>query len=496
MTHRVLLLLSVLWLSVAVMPPKARADGMTGAATWVRSWTAAPLTADGQEQLRRTGLRIARMPAAGAATTLAARVSPEGHWTFVNMAGETFTAANAGEIKRGIDILLPDAGSRRLLMVLTADSVFERGPLLAQLPKTADLELAWGDDSYKLTAGAGAGPAARYLVELKPNLAVQLTDAGAFAEAIAQLQRPLERQAVRLLKLEPAGPRSLSSTPRVDRASGRAEIDAIDPAFLVPAIGALAGQTAVIVGRIDGGTLSIRPTSGADRALLLRPVQDAAAAGDVDLIVLKSATGQQPGGRNWLWQRIEVKGLETALGHASVADFFDALGTSSNRLVMVVERPSSSRTTMDLAPLFEAPTVASTTAKLGSVLAGAVAGLAGTVEHEGATAYFRSASRKAELERRLVPYVPSAVQLLYGGLLLLGLVGVPVSWRWWRRLWPEEKASDYPSRTGLVAARVVRAFAYGALFMPLAALVAAPAMAGALIKRAMRQVTAAPKATQ
>ena len=48
--------------------------------------------------------------------------------------------------------------------------------------------------------------------------------------------------------------------------------------------------------------------------------------------------------RNWLWQKVEVKGLEQAMRHARFADFLDALGGANSRL-LVSANPSGRRTT-------------------------------------------------------------------------------------------------------------------------------------------------------
>jgi hypothetical protein len=56
----------------------------------------------------------------------------------------------------------------------------------------------------------------------------------------------------------------------------------------------------------------------------------------------------------------------------------------------------------------------------------------------------------------------------------LGLLGVPVSQVWWRRIWPPEAATDYAGRTGYLAARAVRALAFLLIFLPLTAPVSAP----------------------
>ncbi|HMS77966.1 MAG TPA: MFS transporter, partial [Burkholderiaceae bacterium] len=48
----------------------------------------------------------------------------------------------------------------------------------------------------------------------------------------------------------------------------------------------------------------------------------------VALVLLQSDKALQPGGRNWLWQTQEVKGLDDALNRSTLADFLDALGAS------------------------------------------------------------------------------------------------------------------------------------------------------------------------
>ena len=82
--------------------------------------------------------------------------------------------------------------------------------------------------------------------------------------------------------------------------------------------------------------------------------------------------------------------------------------------------------------------------------------------------------RQQELDQRLIPGVPSDVQIGYFLLLLLGLVGVPISRAWWQRLWPPELASEYEGRAGYWAARAVRGGAFLLLFLPLTAPITAP----------------------
>ena len=439
-------------------------------------------------QLQMSAQRLQRLPAPASGTWLAGRVSQEGHWTFVNATGETFTAANDGEVKRAFEILLPALGAGRANVVLTADSIFERAKLLAQLPKAVDLSIGWGDEPLKLisstTGSSTTGGPVKYLAELKPNLLIELTNEKAFAEALQLLRQPLDRQAFRVLSIEAGGPHMFSATPRVDRATGRADSDTIDPGFVLPALSALRGQTAVLVGRLAGDDLVMKPASGPARRVSWSALQAAATASDVGVLVLKSASAQQPGGRNWLWQRVEVRGLETALGHATLADFFDALGSPSNRLVLSADQASAGRISLNVWQFGTLSSLASATGTLGTALADVVAGLAGNVVHQGAVANFVSTERRRELDRRLLPFIPSAIQFLYGGLLLLGSVGIPTSWRWWRRVWPAEIAHDYPNSFGFVAAQAVRTLLYGLIFMPSVALAAAPVTLWTVLRRA------------
>src|SRR4029079_18048251 len=93
--------------------------------------------------------------------------------------------------------------------------------------------------------------------------------------------------------------------------------------------------TVLVTGRVDGRLLYVQPSSGAERSILLPDLFKAAEEADVNLVGLRAAsTPRQPGGRNWLWQKVEVKGLEQAMQHARFADFLNALGGPNNRLLV------------------------------------------------------------------------------------------------------------------------------------------------------------------
>ncbi len=247
----------------------------------------------------------------------------------------------------------------------------------------------------------------------------------------------------------------------------------IDPVSLAPAMGSVSGQTLLILGRIDHDLLYVKPSSGPERSLLTKDLFRAADNADVNLIVLQaSTTPRQPGGRNWLWQRVEVKGLEEALQHARLADFLNALGAPNRRLA-VVALPVGRRTVLDLTPAGELPGAAPTR-PVSELFYNIVSDITGKVATAAVQANLRSAERQQELDKRLMAGVSSDLQIAYLVLAVLGLIGVPVSRAWWSRIWPPEVPTEYAGRTGYWAARTVRALAFWVVFLPLTAVVAAP----------------------
>ncbi len=416
---------------------------------------------------------VRSLPARADGVALAAQATQEGHWRFVNRAGETFTAGTPEEMKRAAGVLAPDAeAGARLTLYLTEDTVFLYRRALADLPRGTELHLVAGGQSYRILR-RGEGAAERLFAEVRPSLLVELDDAERFREAIWQLSRPIDKTSVRVLALEPGGPPRLASTPGLDPATRRPLVDAIDPASLPAALGTVRGQTVLVTGRVDGRLLYVQPATGPERSLLLPDLFKAAEDADVNLIVLRAATTpRQPGGRNWLWQKVQVKGLEQAMQHARFADFLDALA-APGRHMRVSAAPSGRRTSLEIRSVAD-PVAMPAQRPVGGLFSGVVAELTGRVVTVGLDGSLRSAARQQELDWRLVPGIPSDLQIGYLALVLLGLLGVPASRGWWQRLWPPEAADDYEGRTGYWAARVVRGAAFLFLFLPLTAPAAAP----------------------
>lgn len=430
-------------------------------------------TSRATEPLANAVERINALASTSELAPLAAAASHEGHWRLVNRAGETMTAANPDELARALNVLAPEMAANpkaRLAFYLAEDTAFQHRALLKDLPK-AQLHVVVGGDAYPLTQ-SGSGARARLFALVAPQLIVELKDRALFDEAMAVLSRPLQKARIRSIALEPGGPVTIASAPRLDPESKRPLTDAIDPDRLRHTLSNLRGQTALITGRVEGERLVFKPPSGADRSLLVTDLKAAAEAADVNLVILKSSSPRQPGARNWLWQRVEVANLESAIERGRLADFLTALGSDAGTMLVSATPEGASRTRLDIQPARDVG-AATGSNPLTGVLNDLLSEVTAKVSIQGISASMLSAERQRELERRIVPFVPAILQFGYVTALLLGLVGWPVARLWWQRIWPPEAAAEYGNRFGFQAARAAREVAFGALFLPLAGPVAA-----------------------
>jgi hypothetical protein len=405
---------------------------------------------------------------------LAVGATPEGHWRFSNRAGETITAASPEELRRALAIVAPEAASAngKLALYLSEDTVFRHRALLKDLPKEATLHALVDRRAYRLVRQP-AGGSERLFAEVRPNVVVELTEPKLFGEAIFQLAQPLDRARMRVIALEPGNPAAIVRHPRLDPSTGRAVPDVVDPSNLLRSMSALRGQTAVVTGRLDGDLLYFRPASGADRSLVVRDLVAAAEAADVNLVILRSQSARQPVGRNWLWQRHEVRGLGAALGRTDVSDFLDALG---DRMVVTSMPVDTLRTRLIATRAVELPGGPAPTSITDAVV-DVVSDLAGRIVTSGVDANVRSQERQRELDDRIVPGIPSQLQIGYVALFVFGLFGLPVARGWWARVWPAEQRTEYGSALGYWAAWVVRGGVMLFLFAPLVAVASAPVQA-------------------
>jgi hypothetical protein len=428
-------------------------------------------------------------------SALAAEVSPEGHWTFVNPAGERFTSASPDELKRVVPALAPDASKSgvRLVLMVTEDSVFRQRQHFLALSLAADRRtdvfVAVDNEAYPILRRGERGKE-QLAAEIRPNLLVELSERRLFDEAVWQLAHPLKRSQIRVLAVEPGGAEQVSASPRLDPQTKRALTDQVSPAGLDGALRALARQTVLITARRDGDLLAFRPSSGPEHIRPLKDVLAAAEAADVNLVILQTSNPRQPGARSWWWGSISVGRLDDALGRDHLADFLNAIASPQSKLLVGAQDDASGRIRLSARPLRDE---SSPRTGIGDALSELASNIVGQVVVSGVEASLRDRARETELDRRVVPFVPSAVQWIYAGLLALGLMGHGTASRWWARIWPAERREGYGGPFGYMAARAVRGVVYTVLFMPLVAVASAPLTAMRLLTgRAKSETTAAP----
>ena len=441
----------------------------------------------GAGQLDEAASSLKKLPKVASAGAVAASVSGEGHWTFINKAGQRFTAANDAEMSRLGTFLFPEGvGPAGLNIYVTKDSVFKYRDSLKTLPKRSKVWLSDGARSYQLRhrAGARSGNPSLF-VQVRRDVLVEVGEQTTFDEALWRLERPLKRSEVRVLALTANGPARLPIAGRRATGSVANTVDKIDPGHLGSAIRALKGQTVVLTGRISGDKLVYRAASGFEAELDLVVIRQAARRGDVNLVLLNSPAPRQPGVKNWLWQTVGVDGLETALNSRTYADFVGALAGGDRKLEIRVVRSDSDRTVLSAVGMTDG-LVAPGSETIGDVIAEVASEVAGSVVTSAIELDGTSAKRGKELDIRIVPGISSDVQYGFIALVIAGFLGLPVAWSWWRRVWPQEERTEYSSWIGYRSAQLVRFVFFVFLFLPL---VGVPAMIWNFLLQAWGWVT-------
>ena len=425
-------------------------------------------TPGGLKQVSRF-IKTVGVPGQGA--VLGASVSEEGHWSFVSRDGQAFTAATGTELADVVTNLAPltqEAGGP-VVVYLTATSVFLHQQYLTGLASRFSLRIVVGAKSYPLRVYARGGKR-RWFVQVRPQLLVGTTDLVRFRETVWQLNRSLAADGVRVLAFEGGGPQTFARWAPLDPKTRRAAVDRIDPVHLVRALPTLAGQTAIITGRIeDSASLVYRTARGGERKLDYSDVRGAAERADVNLIVLNASAPRQPGMRTWLWLNVEVEGLQEALQRTSLADFLNSLGQGQSYLLADARARSDRRTALTIVPIADGEPRPSP-GTIGSALAEVVSEVVGTVVPHAIDGDVTRSSYQEELDRRVVPGVPSDYQLPAGVLFILGILASRVTWGWWQHVWPIEAREEYTSRFGLWAAIGMRLMSFCVIFLPLTAI--------------------------
>jgi hypothetical protein len=429
-------------------------------------------TGKGLPDLDAAGVHLKALPAARRSRAVAVELTNEGHWRLRNAEGETFTAATPEELNRGLRVLTPlaEEGAKHLLL-LSGNTIFKDAEKLKTLPPEAELDVLIESRVYGVRRHAING-VDRWSLDVGGGVHVPIRSRAEVHEMLWQLARPVDLNAIRVLALEPGATGLLKRTRPPHPAPGRMAAEAVDPDRLPHMLSAVAGGTVVITGRPNGQTLHFKPSSGPERTLKLDEIRHAAAASDVNLVVIESASARQPGTRNWFWQRVAIAPLDGPRTKSTLPDLIAQLTGGvpvETDAVVMHER----RTAFQLTGVAGGG-AAGWTAPVSETWRDLAPEVTGTIVASGLRLDLTSRTRQRELDARIVPGIPSDVQIAYFLLLLVGCVGLGVAREWWQRIWPLEARSDYARRVGYWAARAVRGAVFALMFLPLVAVVSAP----------------------
>jgi hypothetical protein len=434
--------------------------------------------------LDEVGLHLKSLPGTARGRTIAVDATNEGHWRLRNADGETFTAATPEEFKRGAQLLAPMKAGEAAghIFMLTANAVFRHSAQIKALPRESELKVLFDGQVLGLVRRRVDG-AERYYLDAGGGVHVPITTRAYVHEALWQLARPVDLADLRVLALEPGATTLLRRSRAGGSDAARLASEAVDPERLPHMMSAVARGTIVITGRVAGPMLHYHPSSGPERTLMLDTLRKAAAASDVNLVVVHAASARQPGTRNWLWQRVDLTRLAPP-AKPTLADLVRQL-TDGTPVEVQVQALGPRRATLVFSNL--AGGGHGWTAPVGDAWRDIATEVTGTIVAGGLQLDLRSREHQRELDDRIIPGIPAGVQFAYIGFWVLGLFGVLVAHGWWQRIWPLEARADYPRRGGYWAARIVRQAVFVMIFMPVVAIVSAPV---ALLQSVWQQVRA------
>ncbi len=223
----------------------------------------------------------------------------------------------------------------------------------------------------------------------------------------------------------------------------------------------------MIVGRVENGKLHFSPSSGGEISHDVEDLIRAAAENDINLIVLQTDAARQPGGRNWLWQKIEVGGLGDASKAASFGDFLDAMGARRGGFQLAASREGPGRVQIFARPLDGG---AGLTGEAASMFEDTVGHVTGEIVTKAIDIHSRDQSAEMENDARLIPGIPTFVQIPYLAAVIAGMISWATVRSWWRRIWPPRETAVQSNRLARLLSKLARELSFFLVFLPLAGL--------------------------
>jgi hypothetical protein len=351
-------------------------------------------------------------------------------------------------------------------LYLSEESVFENRVSLNELPQDTDLHVVTDAGSFPVSR-KGSGDAAIVSARIRSNISTVLTDRALFDETVAYLGRSMNKLNIRTIAIESDAPGLLLSAPTLDVETKVPLVDRLEPSQLAQAFRPIRGQTALIIGRVENGKIFFEASNGTDVSRDIDEFVRAARQNDVSLVILQTDTTRQPGGRNWLWQRIEVDGLNDAARTATFGDFLDVLAAKRGGFDLTASRETSGRIQIVANPSDAASGISN---QASTALAETLSHFTGEVIAKAVDIHGRDQSAETESDAEIIPGIPSYIQIPYAISFLAGLMSLPMLRRWWERVWPQHVADAGAGRGIKIVTGLPRQLAFILAFIPVAGL--------------------------
>jgi hypothetical protein len=446
----------VLTLALVSVSPRSEADILSALST----------IATGAGKVGSTAGRIGSgLSHAGAATTylkalpvkpgvaaLAALAEGDGAWRFVSATGESFLAHSPSDVS--VLLQRQAAAGQKLDLHLPPSGLAGDPAMLDQVFDHASINIVGRNGATYPVRRVASADGRTFDVALRENIVVRVDRPEAIEEILGRAERGFSTASVHVLSFDGAGAEPLSGVPRWSDGARLPLPQALDPASLAEDFRLIRGHTAIVSGRIDGGTVYAR-RGGAEIGVPVAQLEAAARDADINLIVLSTDTAAQPGARGRLGGRVAVDNLADALASDTWADFLATLGGKDSQLVLTANPSGRTHVAIDVAVRPTRPPPAATAS---------IANESIHVVVHAATIFARNQAEEDEREGRIIPGVPTSLAATLLINFVLGVIARDLASSLLLRVWPKaltrrEQSAAHWTRAG---ARLLR---YGVLYL-------------------------------